>query len=150
MEEESRHTKKQMVQKVLIHAFDFDLPTTLVEREQQHILHNRLLAMKREKLSSEIMEQKKEALKEEAFQLANDELRMNFLSQKLVDQFDIKITMDELQAELQRQMYLVPEGERVVDPQRMQPEQIRQRLVEYLMKDRVKDHLAIALCKEKT
>ncbi len=129
-------------------AFEFDLPTSLLEAEKAHLMHNRLLALKRENLSEELMNSRKEEIEAEVEKEANEDIRMTFLTQKISGQFDLNITGEELQMELQKQMYMVPEGERIIDMQRMEPEEVRQRLIQHMIKDRVKEHLAVALTKE--
>ncbi len=149
MEKQSREETKEKVQALLMETYDFDLPESLLEQEKKQVAHKRLMGMRREKISDEVIEKRKEEIEAEVAKAASEELRMFFLSQKLSEQFSLKLTQEDLQQELQRQMYMVAEHDRIIDPQQMEPEQIRERLIRYLMTEKVKEHLAIALVKEK-
>lgn len=138
--QEAKDKMKEALEEALLERYPFDVPSSLEASEKRGRLHSHIEALKAEGFSEDDIKEKMTEIEETVHNDVTRSLRSFFIFRKVAEAEGIGATQEDLSQELSRQLWSVPEHQRIIDPH-MEPQEMRSRLMMKIVMDKTKDFL---------
>ena len=140
-EAEVQEDLRDQMEKLIVEKYSFDVPASLLDGEYNARLANKLKGLRKHNEPEESINSRMSEIEEEVRKEAHEGLQLFFISRKVADEHKIAVTQEELMRELNRQLWMLPVEESVIDPNAMGTDEIRSRLYLVVMAEKAKAYL---------
>jgi trigger factor len=127
---------RKELEAIIKEKYQFEVPASLTLKEKQSRLKHELSHVNKADLTPE----KKKEIEAKVSKEVEGTYRLMFINQKVATDHKLNVTSAELTQEYMKQLYMVPEDERIID-QSMEQENIQSRLYTHLLFLKAIDYL---------